>query len=99
MPYNNILKMFRPIHSLLILNHTEHTEFSSYFCGRRRFTQIFFMHDILKPLGISEKNSGVSTGSNWIKSAGKVITSFSPVDGKKIGEVNAYDDQAYELMI
>jgi len=57
------------------------------------------MNDILKPLGISEKNPGISTGSKWLKTSGKTITSTSPVDGKKIGEVNAFDDKSYESMI
>jgi aldehyde dehydrogenase (NAD+) len=57
------------------------------------------MNEILKPLGISEKNPGVSTGLKWLKSSGKVITSFSPVDGKKIGDVTAFDNDSYEMMI
>lgn len=57
------------------------------------------MQDILQQLGISDKNKGVSTGKNWIASGGKVIDSFSPVDGKKIGEVTAADNQAYETVM
>ncbi len=54
------------------------------------------MQDIIKPLNISSTNSGVSTGSKWLKSTGKIISSFSPVDGNKIAEVTACDDVAYE---
>ena len=57
------------------------------------------MHDILKQLGIDKINSGVSTGSNWIKSSGKTISSFSPVDGKNIADVICVDDEAYEQAV
>jgi aldehyde dehydrogenase (NAD+) len=57
------------------------------------------MLDILKQLGITEKNNGTSTGAEWVKSNGKVITSFSPVDGKKIADVVCADEQSYEQTI
>src|ERR671912_1388265 len=57
------------------------------------------MQDILKQLGIDKINSGVSTGSNWIKSGGKTISSFSPVDGKSIADVICADDEAYEQAV
>jgi aldehyde dehydrogenase (NAD+) len=57
------------------------------------------MLDILKQLGITEKNNGPSTGAEWVKSNGKVITSFSPVDGKKIADVVCADEQSYEQTI
>ncbi|MGN6162904.1 MAG: L-piperidine-6-carboxylate dehydrogenase [Flavisolibacter sp.] len=57
------------------------------------------MLDILKQLGITENNQGSSTGAQWIKSNGKSITSFSPVDGKKIAGVVCADDQSYEQAI
>src|SRR5689334_4363959 len=57
------------------------------------------MQDILKQLGIADQNGGAATGKNWIKSKGKVITSYSPVDGKRIAEVTAADDEAYETVI
>lgn len=57
------------------------------------------MLDILKQLGITEKNTGTSTGTEWIKSNGKVITSSSPVDGKKIADVISADDASYEQAI
>ena len=52
------------------------------------------MQVILKELGITEHNDGVSTGKNWISSKGKIIASFSPVVGKKIGEVICADEAA-----
>ncbi|HEY0040155.1 MAG TPA: aldehyde dehydrogenase family protein, partial [Flavisolibacter sp.] len=57
------------------------------------------MQDILKQLGIEPTNSGVSTGNKWIKSSGKTISSFSPVDGKKIADVTIADDAAYEQVM
>ena len=57
------------------------------------------MLDILKQLGITENNQGSSTGAQWIKSNGKVITSLSPVDGKKIADVVCADSQSYEQAV
>lgn len=55
--------------------------------------------DFLKPLGIESDNKGVSTGSNWIKSSGNTIDSFSPVDGKKIASVSSADNDSYKEVI
>ncbi|MEI9920801.1 MAG: aldehyde dehydrogenase family protein [Bacteroidota bacterium] len=49
----------------------------------------------LKSLGISLSNSGVSTGTKWIKSSGAVIESYSPVDGKLIGKVQGGDESSF----
>lgn len=57
------------------------------------------MQDILKQLGITAKNTGTSTGADWIESKGKLITSYSPVDGKKIADVVCADDASYEQAI
>ncbi|MDQ3277082.1 MAG: aldehyde dehydrogenase family protein [Bacteroidota bacterium] len=57
------------------------------------------MQDILQQLGISEQNGGTATGAAWISSNGKVITSFSPVDGKRIADVTIADENAYETVI
>jgi aldehyde dehydrogenase (NAD+) len=57
------------------------------------------MQQILQSLGIQQENKGVSTGKNWISSSGKMITSFSPVDGKEIAKVTTCDDKAYEEAI
>lgn len=54
------------------------------------------MQDILQQLGITEKNKGVATGMQWLHTNGKIITSFSPVDGKKIADVVSADEAAYE---
>src|SRR6187399_1386532 len=55
--------------------------------------------DFLKALGINANNQGTSTGSNWIRSSGEKIDSFSPVDGKLIGSVSAADKASYEAVI
>jgi aldehyde dehydrogenase (NAD+) len=69
--------------------------------GRNKniFIKITEMNDILKQLKIEEQNSGTSTGSNWLKSEGKTISSFSPVDGKKLANVFSTSDAAYEQAI
>lgn len=55
--------------------------------------------DFLNALGLKENNPGSSTGINWISSSGDSIPSFSPVDGKRIGAVQATDKAAYEAII
>ncbi|HET7897237.1 MAG TPA: aldehyde dehydrogenase family protein, partial [Flavisolibacter sp.] len=57
------------------------------------------MQDVLQQLGITATNQGAATGKKWIESNGKTITSFSPVDGKKIADVVCADEQAYESVI
>jgi len=51
------------------------------------------MQEVLHQLGIAARNSGASTGNDWAEGNGKVITSFSPVDGKKIAEVPSFKPQ------
>jgi aldehyde dehydrogenase (NAD+) len=63
------------------------------------FIKINHMQDLLKQLGISDINSGTSTGQQWLNSGGKNITSWSPVDARKIGEVTSTDADAYETVI
>ncbi len=57
------------------------------------------MQDILKALGIKETSLGASTGVDWIKSSGKEIETFSPVDAKKIATVVAADEPAYDAVV
>lgn len=57
------------------------------------------MQHILEALRINSTNLGVSTGSNWLPSSGKAITSFSPVDGARLAEVASADDTAYEQVM
>jgi len=55
--------------------------------------------EFLNILKLNPTNSGVSTGSEWIPSAGAIIESSSPVDGKKIASVTTTDINAYESVI
>lgn len=57
------------------------------------------MQDILAVLGITQHNSGVSTGANWINTSGESITSSSPVDGKTIASVSTADKASYDQVI
>lgn len=57
------------------------------------------MKSILKSLNISVENSGVSTGTKWLDGKGKVLESFSPVDGKLIGKVSSADEKEYKKVI
>ncbi|MFN8299357.1 MAG: aldehyde dehydrogenase family protein [Chitinophagales bacterium] len=57
------------------------------------------MKQVLKQLGIAPTNSGVSTGTKWVKSKGETIVSYSPVDGKKIAEVTSATEKEYQQVI
>ena len=57
------------------------------------------MQDILDKLKIRDENGGTSTGVEWMKSKGKTIPSFSPVDGKKIANVVVADEHSYEQVM
>src|SRR5689334_11456109 len=57
------------------------------------------MNTIIKELNIQSSNSGVSTGTNWLKANGEKIDSFSPVDGQLIASVTAADRANYEAVI
>ncbi len=54
---------------------------------------------ILSTLGIQKENEGVSTGTQWLKSGGEKIDSYSPVDGKLIASVTAANQKSYEKVI
>ena len=57
------------------------------------------MQEVLQQLGIHENNSGASTGSVWLTTKGMKLTSFSPVDGKKIAFVFTSDKESYNLIV
>ena len=57
------------------------------------------MQEVLKQLGIGAQNSGASTGTEWAEGNGKQISSYSPVDGKKIADVSSCNDKAYEQVL
>jgi aldehyde dehydrogenase (NAD+) len=57
------------------------------------------MIDFLKKLSIESENSGVSTGSKWMNSSETSIISYSPVDGKVIGEVTTSSRKSYDKVV
>lgn len=56
------------------------------------------MESILRKLGISGKQSGAGTGQ-WLSCQGVELTAFSPINGKKIGEIRSAGEAAYETII
>jgi aldehyde dehydrogenase (NAD+) len=57
------------------------------------------MEKILRDLGISEINNGLSTGLNAWKGGGQELVSFSPVDGKPIASTHLANNLDYEKVI
>lgn len=59
------------------------------------------MFDFLKELGIREVNYGATLGnsSGWIKTKGKQLTSYSPIDGKPIASVIQATAADYDTVI
>lgn len=55
--------------------------------------------DILKHFGIEDKNSGVSTGLDWMEGKGETFHSWSPADGKSIADVRGASEEEYEKVI
>lgn len=53
----------------------------------------------LEKLGIEEVNSGLSTGSAWIKSGGPVLDSVNPSTGKLIASVVTSGIEDYEFIV
>ena len=54
--------------------------------------------ETLKALGIKPKNAGTSTGNDWFSSEDS-ITSYSPVDGSRIGTVSVTSSKQYEMVM
>lgn len=57
------------------------------------------MKKILKELGLNKINGGTSTGQQWITSKGTMIHSDSPVDGLRIGSVQATTAAEYKKVV
>lgn len=55
--------------------------------------------DFIRLLHIEKTNPGTSTGSEWIKSYGAEIESFTPVNGASIAAVISTDKEAYEAVV
>jgi aldehyde dehydrogenase (NAD+) len=57
------------------------------------------MQAVLESLGIAPTAAGTAIGQQWIPTKGKVIESYSPVDGQLIASTQATDAQAYEAVV
>lgn len=57
------------------------------------------IQDILNQFHITPQNSGVSTGTQWLKADGDVIDAHSPVDGKHIAQVTAASRANYDHVV
>jgi aldehyde dehydrogenase (NAD+) len=57
------------------------------------------MAEALSALGIKDINPGTSTGTKWISSNGKLLSSTSPVDGLQIAQVNESTLEDYEMVM
>ncbi|SEM66959.1 aldehyde dehydrogenase (NAD+) [Chitinophaga rupis] len=55
--------------------------------------------DILKEFNIPARHSGVSTGKHWLKGEGEVLSSFSPVDGKEIAQVQSGSKAEFDAVV
>ncbi|MEB2785799.1 L-piperidine-6-carboxylate dehydrogenase [Algoriphagus persicinus] len=62
-------------------------------------TDQFGIQESLRKLGIEAKNLGVSSGVEWQDSGESYISSFSPVDGKVIADVQVANQQSYDSII
>lgn len=57
------------------------------------------MSKVLEKLGIEKINEGAATGTKWLKAGGENITSYSPVDGKRIATVNGVTKKTYDKVV
>ncbi len=58
----------------------------------------FGIQKALQQLGITSHNQGTSTGSEWYSSQ-EIVSSYSPVDGQLIAEVEITSEDDYEKVI
>jgi len=57
------------------------------------------MNDFLLALSIQKENSGVSTGTKWLKTGAAMLSSHSPVDGETIAAVQQADAASYKTVV
>ncbi len=57
------------------------------------------MQDILQSLGLSENNSGTSTGQKSLTASNYDLASYSPVDGALIGKASSTSKEEYEQVM
>ena len=59
----------------------------------------FGIKESLKRLGISDLNSGVTTGTQWLDCKGKTTSSYSPIDNSEIAKIINADINDYETVL
>jgi len=55
--------------------------------------------EMMKRLGLTEINNGVTTGTKWFETNGKITESISPIDGRVIGKVRNATMDDYEMVM
>jgi aldehyde dehydrogenase (NAD+) len=55
--------------------------------------------EMLQKLGIEPTNHGASTGNQWFKTTGELLSSYSPADGKLIASVQQATTDDYEKIM
>ncbi|MBX7107025.1 MAG: aldehyde dehydrogenase family protein [Chitinophagales bacterium] len=53
----------------------------------------------LKKLKLKSISSGASTGTDWLKTTGETLESYSPADGKLIGKIRLASRTDYEVVV
>jgi len=53
----------------------------------------------LERLGLTEINSGATTGTKWFDTTGKIIESYAPADGELIGKVQEASKEDYNKIM
>ncbi|MDX1444652.1 aldehyde dehydrogenase family protein [Lishizhenia sp.] len=59
----------------------------------------FDIQEVLDELGLEKTNLGASTGSVWLQTKGEVLKSYSPVDGKHLGDVTMATAEDYDKVV
>jgi aldehyde dehydrogenase (NAD+) len=54
---------------------------------------------VLSALGIQNTNPGASTGTQWLKTAGDITSSFTPIDGSEIARVTNATAADYDYIM
>lgn len=53
----------------------------------------------LQKLKLKSISAGASTGTNWLKTSGETLDSYSPADGKLIGKIRLASRTDYEVVV
>jgi L-aminoadipate-semialdehyde dehydrogenase len=61
--------------------------------------RIYKIPGMLKRLGITEINSGATTGNRWLKTSGDIIQSISPIDSEPIAKIQNATLKDYERVL